>query len=243
VASAGAAGSRLASGSGGSGANTTTDNRGGDGGGFGLGGRTGISTDIQSGSFGFETLFLNGGRGGTAGEAFKGINGSTLTLTGSKSEATLRSEGRILGETSTNRIVVPSKFSVFGATTMGESNIAIGPVFKSDGNIDRDPGTGSITTTTTNWLNGSSAGVGASYEIRASSVAGQSDNTGVWLSRPTPGTWVSLSVNVPFYVDASYPTTESATHLVEIRRDDIAGVGIDDVMGSLFIEILAEAVI
>lgn len=66
--------------------------QGGAGGNWGASGEPGYNDDMGS-------MLRYGGVGGKPGNAFDGTNGATLTYNGSKSEATLRSERRLHGQT------------------------------------------------------------------------------------------------------------------------------------------------
>lgn len=237
---AGTAGTRSLAGSGGSGGGVTIGTSdGGDGGTWGLGGATGRSSDMLVGFGEFAVFLYHGGLGGSAGRAYSS-SASQATYSGAKSEATLRSEGRIKGETGGggNYLVLPSfNFNVVGFDIQ-PTNDSIGVGFQSDGAYLKVDTTKvpAPTPSTTYWLTGGS-GTGSEWEVRERGETGDTDG-GAWTSQAAvPGTWVQLSTFMQW--SKNYTGSGAKAALFEFRRSDIPGTTStsDEVMGSVFVKI------
>lgn len=225
-------GTRVGPGGGGdAGGVTAASGAGGDGGIWGAGGDTGRSSvpGLIGGSF-----VLIGGIGGQAGEAFLGTNGATINLTGSKSEATLRSEGRIKGETAELVIDLPNNYLSLALLIMGDTNITVGSTFRSDGDLAKIDSRVADVLNPEFWLNGTLVGVGSNYDIRRRGLS--QDGTGTWFTAPAETTWTSLSTNQGLLLQETYPASVTATALVEIRRADLpAGSDTNEHLASIFV--------
>lgn len=230
----GTAGTRIGAGSAGDGGGVSATSDGGDGGTWGLGGKSGRSSNLIGGVGGFGSLFYYGGLGGKAGRAYSGSN---LTLSGSSSEATLRSQGRILGETSSNALNVPSLMFNFWAGDIQPTNDNIGITFQSTGSTLEINTTQSPTASTQYYLIGGS-GTGANYQVRTRGLTGDID--GAFASEAaSPGTWVTLSSSRSWW--HNYTSSGTRAALFELRRSDIPSVGADDVMASVFLKTSMES--
>lgn len=223
----GGPGSRVGAGAGGSGAAIIDDpvnNDGGAGGTWGLGGRTGIITDLLDASGNF---LYYGGLGGQAGAAFSGFNGGSLTLTGSSSETTLRSQGRILGQTSAPYLLSPF-FHIVSVTSVQTGGIR----FETDGDLTKVKPTPE--TQTAFWLNGSLAAVGSNYEARVTNLTLQPNaKDGTFsTSAAADGTWISISAAREW--NKAFAGADRVAALFDVRRNDHPGVGADDVMMSFY---------
>jgi hypothetical protein len=230
IASPGTAGSRTSAGLGGDGGSSAT-NGGGDGGNYGFGGVTGRSTNLLGAS---GTFFYYGGVGGEAGNAFRSTNGSTATFNGAKSEATLRSENRIMGETSATRLVLNTFYSN-DASVSGASTHSIS--FLATGDIEFVSSPSGPSGSQTGWLTVVGGTPGTGYEFRPRSLAGDGD--GSFTSEPTPSaSWTTLSSPVSWSLTSS-AGTQFAAQLVEVRRND-AGATADQVMASCYLRVRDE---
>jgi hypothetical protein len=212
IAAAGAAGSQVTAGSGGLGGTIGT-NDGGDGGGWGLAGVNGQFANPQ------QTVFGNnqgaGGAGGDAGPAFYPTNGAVATFNGSSSEATLRTEGRIKGETD-GRIIIPDR-TVWGFHLgVGHPSYSYGWDFNitADGILTKIHPSGD-THYTDSWYVGNDI-TASEYEVRI--VA--DTHGGTWDTNPgAAGTWFPLSAGRLWYLTTA-ASPAFAGSIFEIRRTD-----------------------
>ena len=232
----GSPGTRFNNGLGGiAGGFTDVDGGGGDGGGFGLGGRTGRSSNIIQGVGGFGSFFYYGGLGGNAGRAYSGSN---LTLSGVDDEATLRAAGRILGETGPDYLTVPGfSFNFFGFDIQ-PTNDNIGISFQSGGATLEINTTGAPPTPSTLYYLTGGTGTGANYQVRTSGRTNDSDPS-YWDTGAGAGVWQTISVLRQYF--ENYTASGTAAHLMEMRRSDIPGVGADDVMASFYVKVSMES--
>jgi hypothetical protein len=214
---------------------------GGDGGVLGSAGLagTGISPTGTSFTVSFDGT---GGCGGNAGRAFYGIGSASMTLTGAKSEATLRSEGRIKGQSKAPYFTGGSNTGIgTGANEQRYINSASvaassvhGFTFKSDGSLQYlDGDTNPIQTQL--FMAGTGL-VGADFQVRQVSGPGTTQS----------GTWDAEAAAINTWVDLSADRTWSFTHgggasirgtarLFEIRRDDVPGGSDDEIIGRLWL--------
>lgn len=229
LAAAGTGGTQAARGVGGAGGTSAGD--GGNGGVWGAGGRSGKSTDIAGTGGGFflsPYLNLFGGVGGRGGRAFAPSGGAVISYSGAKNEATLRSEGRIKGETlanSINLIVIQSNSaSDAGTTTHGWR-------FKSNGNLEKIQVANPVTYTD-QWASVTETGFGANYQIRTGSRTGDIDGT--WdVAAAAAGTWIDLSADRTWTFTHGGGLREVG-QLFELRRIDLpAGVSDNEIMVSI----------
>jgi hypothetical protein len=214
IADAGIGGTQLALGTGGAGGTSGT-NDGGTGSIYGFAGRYGDSAAPN-------TTFLGnrgpgqGGAGGNAGSAFFASNGAVMTLTGAKSEATLRGEKRIQGETTGRMTLFSQSVDEF---ILGSGTEGVGYIFKSDGFIERDSSSPQVDVP---WIEGTSF-VPADYELRTIAGTGNDnwDSEAVAEDPVIPG-WVNLVVinaNRQWSISATN-SFQKANHNFEIRRTD-----------------------
>ena len=194
---------------------------GGNGGDWGSAGVSGTSSDLLGAG---GTLFYSGGIGGKAGEAFKSNAGATVTYTGAKTEATLRTEGRIYGETDPERIDLLRFFQGEISTTTSAVAMTLATTgfrFDSNGNLVFLDSFNGNTVNTDQWLSATAVGRGADYDIRVRAFTPSEDQSGVWDTFPgTQGNWFNLASNREY----SFATTTSPTYvasLIEIRRSDL----------------------
>lgn len=211
------------SGSGAGGTANSATSYGGDGGAWGLGGKTGRSSNIVE----FGALKYNGGIGGGAGRACT----APVTFSGAKSEATLRSEGRILGDVGAGLILPGTSYSSYAFELGGTPAANMGITFQSDGaslQINNKK-SGVIPTASTTYF----APNGADYQVRHRNLTGDLDGAAWTVEAAAPGTWITISANRTWY----YSFTGFGNHaaLFELRRSDIPGVGADDVQDSVFV--------
>jgi hypothetical protein len=185
---------------------------GGDGGNWGAGGKSGnASNALATGGFGPYTA----GVGGAAGNAFSPSSGATINFTGSKSETTLRTENRLLGQLgSIPRLL---EFRSFIASRSGTSTH--GWSFQSDGVLVLVDSVGGGTDITGHWYPTSpvsNPGIGANYEIRNRNNTDSEDAAG-WDSTPgAQGTFFALSSTRAWTI-TSGSGIESGGGLMEIR--------------------------
>lgn len=239
IAAAGTAGSRVAAGAGGvsTGATGGTSD-GGDGGTWGLGGKTGRTSSLLN--VGSGGLLYNGGLGGDAGRAYSG-NVGTLTLSGSDSEATLRTNGRILGEIGTGGGYLSGPTLLFNALGWDIQPVTanVGIEFNSAGYLIEIDTTSSPGASTSYYITGG-GGTGANYEVRVRNLSG--DSQVAWdTSAAAAGTWVGCSVTRQWYnTDTNFGLGGS---LFEMRRADIPGTTStsDEVMLSFFVRAQLES--
>lgn len=210
VASAGGEGNSGAAGGAGEGGAVGT-NDGGAGGGWG-----------EAGGYGGwpqpELLNLNssepgdgcGGMGGNSGSAFYGTSGAVISFDGAKSEATLRTESRILGET-LGKIVLLNSYADDFITGAGSTSITW--TFLTDGRLQRNQG-GTTFNFTTQWYVG--ACTGANYQVRfLSDTAGGLG--GGWDSGMTADAWNTLSSSASVAISAT-GARDSAISGFQLRR-------------------------
>jgi hypothetical protein len=225
---------------GGGGSGTGAD--GGAGGNWGSGGTLGDSGDPAFTSFlGNFLQWWGGGAGGGSGNAFyaSANNLATVTFNGSKSEATLRAESRLLGETEM-RIMLPPLLATRVSIETAHTNPTngVGYTFLNDGSATEWSGFAGIRS----WqlvageftLGGSiphAAGNGDNYLVRASARANTSidsifaepwDNTA-----GAAGTWIPLTSDQAWTFDIAASGTRINLSYFEIQRD---GMGADEVI-------------
>lgn len=223
-------GSRGSFGTGGAPAGVDGEGSGGRGGAFGYGGLTGESTDLIIGAS--SVLVHNGGLGGRAGDAFQSINGAAITFSGAKSEATLRSEGRVLGDSDVVRLALPSTFVSVDTVSLSET---IGITVSPNGQFTRTKPSGD---TTSDWATATLVGFGNDYDIRIPSASPGSETlSGTFdVSPGAVGTWFNLSVARTYSFTTA--STRNTAALLEIRRADFpAGTPADYVSDSVYITI------
>lgn len=225
----GSSGGNGAGGNGGEG----VSNAGGNGGVWGAGGTTGRSTSMVTVSGG---LSLHGGIGGRGGQAFS-QQGGVPTFNGVKSEATLRSESRIKGDTESPAVNLGNFAQMF--TSQAASSTS-GWRFDNNGNLVKIESVGGNTTFTNTWTSSTSGGIGANYEIRQRALSG--DNIGSWDTNPgTIGDWFSLGSNRQWSFTVANPNFTRAASLIEIRRNDLpAGSSDDETTDSIIIVAIDE---
>lgn len=206
---------------------------GGDGGGWGLGGRTGRSSQMIQG-FGFGAQFkYYGGLGGRAGDAYKSLQSATLS--GAKSEATLRSQGRILGEIGPY-LKLPSFSFNFWGFDIQPTNDNVGISFLTNGKTQEVNTTHGTTASSIYYAPG---GAGANYQVRERGQGGDHDGSAWTASAAAAGTWVDISTLRQWYRNFTGPG--NAAGLFEMRRSDIPSVGADDVMDSVYVKVTMES--
>lgn len=232
----GTAGTRLTAGAGGDGGGLSPVNGAGGGGGtWGLGGRSGRTSDLLSGVGFGASFFYYGGLGGQAGAAYQGGN---LTLSGVETEATLRAQGRILGEIGPDYITVPSFSLNYWSGEVGiPYNGNAGINFLSTGATLEIDTNSSPTASTVYYLTGGS-GTGADYQVRIRGLSGDREGT-ISTSAAADGTWVQININRQWF--NNFTGTGRWAALFELRRNDIPSVGADDVMASFFVKSVYEA--
>lgn len=234
---AGQAGTRSAPGTGGLQGGLSNPNSGGNGGKFGSGGQTGITWDnVTPNGVGP----YRGGIGGRAGHAFSPSGGAALNLTGMKSEATLRSEGRIKG-------MVTSIIPAYGPISNESANVSIsganntGITMQTNGNLLRGNLSGTPTTLTTRWLTATSSAEAAKYEVRErnnlGSITAGEDVAGTTFAlrvNATPGNWSALTSARSQAINSSSGIQTGGT-LLEIRRNDVPGNPDDEIICQFFV--------
>lgn len=237
-ASNGAAGTRSSNGSGGLQGGLSNPQSGGAGGKFGSGGGAGKTSDIIS-SFGIGPY--RGGIGGRAGYAFQPLSGGSINYNGAKSEATLRSEGRIKGLAAS---IVPASITNISVNISVAGLNSAGVVFRSDGTLDKGNLSGSPTNITTQWLTALSITEAAKYEIRERNndlpFTDSEDVGGVWDTRvnATPGNWSALtSSRTQAFARNNFQTSGT---LIEIRRNDVPGSPDDEIISTFFVTVTDE---
>jgi hypothetical protein len=178
---------------------------GGDGGGWGTGGTTGDSTDIGA-------VRHRGGVGGTAGQAFLPTNGATITYNGAKTEATLISESRLIGETDTG---YPELAKLLSANAGGGGFTEEGAwrFVAADGNLIKEDSVSVNTTYTAYWYAGTGSPTGADFDVRLTFQYEEGWTT----SAAAINTWVSLSSDRVWEMSVTGPTAN--TSHFEIRRN------------------------
>lgn len=202
---------------------------GGDGGVWGSGGQAGNSSDLLFGA-GFAFLYY-GGLGGRGGQAFEPVNTGTLNLNGAKSEATLRSEGRIKGETDADAVNLPG-FLQNEPVDVG--SITAGFRFDSDGDLTETSNVGGgDVENTVYWIDGTTVSIGDRYQVRIRNTASSDDQSGTWGTQPAvQGTWSSLSANRLW--DFTSVSDDGIAALFEIRRDDVPGNPDTEIIDSFY---------
>lgn len=211
VASAGGAGSLSLAGSGGSGGSSGV-NDGGDGGSWGLAGEYGQHANPGNDEFVAGDHEGNGGAGGNGGSAFLPTSGAVITFTGAKSEATLRIESRIKGETEGN-LSLGNKLILGYHVGIGHPSRDYGFIFQTNGTITQvNTDTGN---TTGSWWSGNTV-TGANYEVRLTSAT----KAGTWdVSAGADDSWFALSATRTWtYTTAA--SSQNAGAVYEVRRTD-----------------------
>jgi hypothetical protein len=197
--------------------------QGGRGGNWGACGEPGYNDRLAN-------MLRYGGVGGYPGKAFDGTGGATLTYTGAKSEATLRSENRIEGQTIDPNLSLIDVYEVFIANP-GVGGTA-GFIFDPDGQL-----------TWTNDVDGdyvdpvawhpsppSDADFGDEYEITLVNRTGSNDywefgtDPGWNGGAPADNVFDSLSLTATIQMSHTGPVDASQTiQLACIRRADVGG--------------------
>lgn len=200
---------------GGSGGTPSFANVGGDGGQFGSAGGVGYSSDIYTGATN-KTYRYNGGTAGTSGNAYFFTGASAgLTLSGAKSEATLRSEGRIKGEVADWKVDLPFE-RIHTQTDSG--TLTVGFQFNNDGRLIllNDLGGDADDTGFWNTENNQGASFGDDYEVRIAAW-----QEGTWDAEAAAiGTWSALTADRVWSI-TSATGIESTAAYFEIRRNDV----------------------
>jgi hypothetical protein len=232
----GTAGTRINAGAAGIHPNSDTSS-GGAGGTWGLGGRTGRSSNILQGVGAASNFTYYGGLGGDAGRAYSGGN---LTLSGAKSEATLRSEGRILGETGPNYLTVPSFSFYFAGFDIQPTNDNMGISFQSTGATLEVNTTISPSPSTQYYLTGGT-GTGSDYQVRVPARTGDSDPSYWGNPEGIAGTWFTINTLRQWY--QNFTGLGARASLFEMRRADIPGTTStsDEVMASFYVRVIMES--
>jgi hypothetical protein len=216
IASAGGNGSAVAPGSGGAGGSGII-NTGGDGGTFGYAGGYGQMAAPNTFGFSSSPSAGCGGAGGNGGNAFYGTNGSIATFSGAKSEATLRSENRILGETKGRLVIVDHQVTAFH---VGTSTTAAGWSWLNDsgGTLRRKSG-GNLTSYTQYWYNYFDDITASDYEVRyvAGTVGGLGGSSAWDLTFGVADTWYNLANIQTMEINAN-STFDRAIALVQMGR-------------------------
>jgi hypothetical protein len=203
---------------------------GGDGGKWGSGGQVGKASGYLIVSAGITRNI--GGVGGNGGRAFSGT-GATISFNGAKSEATLRSEGRILGETGgvTPLYVTGGIEDFYGSGSPASSTH--GGTWQSDGDLLFLGASNSLSTT--KWINGTLVGIGAEYDIRALERPDCVDKFGTWdASAAADNTWIGLSSNRTWSF-TNVSGARDVAQVFEIRRNDVPGNPDDEIIASLWL--------
>jgi hypothetical protein len=225
----------------------TTLQAGGDGGLLGSAGLAGTGVSPFTGSA--QNFDGTGGAGGNAGRAYFGTGSNVLTLSGAKSEATLRSEGRIKGQ---------SKAPYFtGGPSAGIGDLATNNRYLNDASA----GLGSVhgftfkTTGQLQFLNGGGdpvqAGlfmdgtglVGADFQVRQVNGPGVTQ-TGTWdFESGAINTWVDLSTDRTWSFTHGTGSIRTCGRLFEIRRTDVPGNPDDEIIGRLWLLAVDEGLV
>lgn len=195
----------------------------GDGGDWGHGGRIGGSEDVSAGGG-------RGGSGGAAGNAFFSQSGAIATITGTLTEAQLRTGGKIIGEFGAR--IAMSNYRVSFALTTGPS-VTVGHEFVNNaGGTYRDIDSNSGNTDFADiYANGPDI-TPADYEVR--DVLGT--RSGTWTVDPagSEGDWRGLGTTRTWTISAG--TFKFTRQFFELKRADDASGGILD-SGFLFADI------
>jgi hypothetical protein len=204
---------------------------GGNGGAWGLGGRSGRSSNILSGIGNLAQFLYNGGIGGRSGDAYRGT--TPATLIGASSEASLRSNDRMYGDFGPDYITLPFALtSALEATVLENS----GHSFLTTGATLEINTTTTPVASTSYYLTGGT-GVGANIEVRARGLTGDTDGT--WTQTgAVDGTWVDIGTLRQWYKSSDNYSAVGA--LFEMRRTDLTSTVLtsypDAVMASFFIK-------
>lgn len=217
VADDGANGGPSSPGAGGEGGTTGT-NDGGIGGTFGYAGGYG---DFASPGVYFLSASPGpgcGGAGGNGGNAFYGTNGAVATFSGAKSEATLRSENRILGETTGRLVIVDHQVTTFHVGS--PSTTAAGWSWLNDvgGTLRRKSGA-NLTNYTQYWYDHFDDITASDYEVRyVSGTVGGIGGASAWdLTFGVADTWYGLGSIRTMEINAT-DSFDNAIALVQIGR-------------------------
>lgn len=220
-------------GAGGFGVGIGTGVDGGSGGNWGAGGVSGSTSNMMAG----QAFFLVGGVGGRGGRAFV-PNGSSLVLNGAKSEVTLRSEERLLGETT-------SKIVSFASSRRGQSDSRAGTTthgyqWRTDGilfHIDSAAGGGGNDIVGF-WSSGVAVGsFGDDYEVRNRNKFSSQDKSRNWDSEPGPqGTFFPLT-SFRSWTLTSSSGIQTTAGLFEIR---LISAPASDIIDSVLLSITDE---
>jgi hypothetical protein len=220
---------------------------GGNGGVLGSAGQAGLGTSPFTGSAqGFDGT---GGAGGNAGPAFRGIGGATLTLNGAKSEATLRSESRIKGQSKAPYFTGGADSGIgTGANEQRYVNDASagaasvhGFTFKTDGRLQYLDGGGDPFQATL-FMDGTGL-VGGDFEVRQVSGPGVT-LTGAWdFESGAINTWVDLSTDRTWSFTHGTGSIRTCGRLFEIRRNDVPGNPDTEILGRLWLLAIDEGLV
>jgi len=186
---------------------------GGDGGEWGAGGKTGSASDMMQSS----APYYHGGQGGRGGSAFYPTVGGTIAFNGAKSEATLRTEERLLGETASL-----INFVAFLNTDVSEIGISThGYYFDTDGRLYRVNSVSGNVALSGYWYGAAPVtDIGLGYQVRVRNTTGSDDTAGTWTTAAAAaGTWVTINSARQWSITSS-AGIETAGSLFEIRRLD-----------------------
>jgi hypothetical protein len=165
----------------------------------GIGGGTGLLTAGDGGNWGSggqpgdsDTTTYRGGAGGTAGSAFFPTNGASIVYSGAKSEATLITENRLIGQTGAGFAHLAA--SISNGTLSSGLTEQYGWSFFENGTLQFDDSTKADTSYTAYWYDGSGVSTGADYEVRTVIIFGAgwstaAAGTGVWTDISVTRTW------------------------------------------------------
>ena len=201
-ASAGTAGTKSAPGVGGAGAGGGPAD-GGNGGTWGVAGDIAYSDSVPN---------LRSGLGGQAGLAFASATGNTLTYTGSKSKATLITEGRIKGQIGPGYVNMP--IFVLPLFQTDPAPFTMSWSFLTNGTLQGFDSIGGTSDFTEYWRQDESGGTpGNDYEVQGMSAHISFD---VWDATPgAPDTWFALTSFKAWSITDS--TFQTVTQLFQIR--------------------------
>lgn len=184
---------------------------GGDGGAFGLGGYTGYADTTTSAYF--------GGTGGRAGNAFFPTNGATIVHTGVKLEATLVSEGRLVGQLTTGWVELAN--IIYNNGGFGGGSQTVGWTFSNVGLLTFNSSATADTPYSNNWFGGpfSATAIGADFDVRT--VVGHTSGTPWTVSAAAEGTFINLTTTRVWSLTGTSVENQS---LYEIRSVGSTGI-------------------
>jgi hypothetical protein len=187
-------------------------NIGGNGGEFGLGGYTGDADTSISAYY--------GGHGGRAGSAFLPTNSATIVYNGVKTEATLISEMRLLGQTTEGYAQLEQ--IIYNNGGFGGGVQTVGWTFSSVGLLTFNSSATPDTNYSNNWYGGPFGAVatGADFEVRT--VSGHFFGTAWSVEAAAIDTWIALGSDRVWSITGS-GTTDTRS-LYEIRSVGSSGI-------------------